>query len=91
MALSQPVKLFHFFVQKRINVLGVNKRCVQVAMAKELACRRERDSNRDARCCKSMPRQVAMDMLEMSQLFRTFAKRAIERRIVHHMEHTPRR
>jgi hypothetical protein len=65
MALSQSVKLFHFFVQKRINVLGVNKRRIQVAVAKELACRRERDSNRDACCRKCMPRQVAMDMLVM--------------------------
>lgn len=65
MALPQSVELFHFFVQKRIDVLGVNERRIQVAMAKELACRRERDSNRDASCSKGMSSQVAMDMLVM--------------------------
>ena len=52
--LLQPIELFHFFVQKRIHVFGVNKRCVEIAVAEEFTRCRERNANSNARCGKGM-------------------------------------
>ena len=31
--LLQFIELFHFFVEKRVNVFGVNERCVEIPVA----------------------------------------------------------
>ena len=63
--LFQSIEFFHFFIQKSIDVLRIDERRVQVAVAEKFARCRERDSNRNACCCKCMPRQMAMHMLIM--------------------------
>ena len=54
--LPQSIEFFHFFVQKRIDVFCVNERCVQIAVAQEFACCRERDADGNACCRKRVPR-----------------------------------
>ena len=61
--LPQSIEFFHFFVQKRIDVFCVNERCVQIAVAQEFACRRERDADGNARCRKRVAGQMTMQIL----------------------------
>ena len=61
--LPQSIEFLHFFVQKRIDVFCVNERCVQIAVAQEFACRRERDADGNACCCKRVAGQMTMQIL----------------------------
>ena len=64
--LPQSIEFFHFFVQKRIDVFCVNERCVQIAVAQEFACCRERDADGNACCCKRVAGQMTMQILAHS-------------------------